>query len=109
MRSFVFFLLLALHVAASADCGRASWYQYGNTHTASGERFNPDGLTAAHRTLKFGTKLKVVRGKYSVVVRVTDRGPFIRGRVLDLSRGAARKLNMLSAGVANVCFERVAP
>jgi len=83
--------------------GTASWYQYGR-RTANGERFNPDGLTAAHRTLPFGTRL-VVRNRRngrSVVVRVNDRGPFIRGRVLDVSRGAARKLGMIGTGTAPV-------
>lgn len=87
---------------------RASYYgaESGN-RTANGERFNGSSLTAAHRTLPFGTKLRVTyRGK-SVTVRVNDRGPFIRGRQLDLSRAAAERIGMVKAGVATVCVTRV--
>ena len=81
--------------------GLASWYGYelyGNK-TANGEKFQPDGITAAHRTLPFGTMLRVYmdNGKGNpegVMVRVNDRGPFIRGRVIDLSLGAAKELGM---------------
>lgn len=68
---------------------------------------NPSLLTAAHKSLRFGTKLKVTnrRNGKSVVVRVNDRGPFIRGRVLDLSKGAAQNIGMVSSGTANVCYE----
>lgn len=86
--------------------GTASWYKMG-TRTASGERYNPDGLSAAHRTLPFGTRLKVtnLRNGKSVHVRVNDRGPFSRGRVIDVSRGAARQLGMISSGTAKVKVE----
>lgn len=93
---------------ASAQCGRASWYAL-HSKTASGERMNPAAMTAAHRTLPFGTKLKVTNknnGK-SVVVRINDRGPFIKGRMLDLSRGAARKLGFVGAGHTAVCAARL--
>lgn len=68
---------------------------------------NPSLLTAAHKSLRFGTKLKVTnrRNGKSVVVRVNDRGPFIRGRVLDLSKGAAQNIGMVSSGTAHVCYE----
>jgi rare lipoprotein A len=81
--------------------GVASWYELGK-RTASGEAFNPDGLTAAHRTLPFGSRLKVFypRTNRLVVVRVNDRGPFVKGRILDLSRGAARALGI--KGIARV-------
>lgn len=71
---------------------------------------NPATLTAAHRSLKFGTRLKVTNRNNgrSVVVRVNDRGPFIRGRVLDLSRAAAQNIGMVSSGTAKVCYEVVA-
>lgn len=97
---------LALPAQAKSFQGRASWYQMG-TKTASGERYNPDGLSAAHRSLPFGTKLKVtnLRNGKSVVVRVNDRGPFVGGRVIDVSRGAARRLGMISSGVAKVKVE----
>lgn len=90
----------------SKVCGHASWYQYGKV-TASGKSFYPDALTAASKTLPFGTKLKVSYKNKQVVVTVNDRGPFVKGRILDLSRGAARKLGMLSTGVARVCYERL--
>ena len=89
--------------------GEASYYgrELAGNRTASGERFNPNGLTAAHRTLPLGTKLRVVNlsnGK-SVVVRVNDRGPYARGRILDLSLGAAQQIAMVGPGKANVRFE----
>ena len=92
----VFFWALSLVPARAATCGTASWYgtEAGN-RTANGERFNGTSITAAHRSLPFGTKLRVTyRGK-SVVVRVNDRGPFIRGRSLDLSKAAARKIGLI--------------
>lgn len=86
--------------------GKASYYgnESGNK-TASGQRFNPNGMTAAHRTLPFGTRLKVTHGGRSVVVTVNDRGPFIRGRVLDLSKGAARVIGLTKRGVGPVVAE----
>lgn len=93
---------------AFAQCGGASWYAL-HSRTASGERMNPSALTAAHRSLPFGTRLKVTnqRNGKSVVVRVNDRGPFVRGRMLDLSRGAARQIGMVGAGHAPVCTARL--
>lgn len=84
--------------------GRASFYAEGAV-TANGERFVPDGFTAAHRTLRFGTRLRVCRSsgvRACVDVRVNDRGPFVAGRDLDLSRGAMRALGGLGAGVIGV-------
>lgn len=77
--------------------------------TASGEKFNPKAMTAAHRTLPFGTKVQVTnpRNGKSVVVRINDRGPFIRGRDLDLSKAAAAEIGILGAGVAKVNFNVV--
>ena len=93
---------------AAAQCGRASWYAL-HSRTASGERMNPSALTAAHRTLPFGTKLRVTNKNNgrSVVVRINDRGPFIKGRVLDLSKGAASQLGFISSGQTSVCMARV--
>lgn len=88
--------------------GMASYYSYeGGNRTATGERFNPQGFTAAHRSLPFGTRVRVTNtgNGRSVVVRINDRGPFIRGRVIDLSLGAARELGMISSGVAAVKLE----
>jgi rare lipoprotein A len=91
---------------AIAESGRAAFYSGGRT--ASGEVTGPNGLTAAHRTLPFGTKVLVtnsLNGK-TVVVRIVDRGPYGRGRIIDVSRAAARELDMISAGTAMVSIER---
>ena len=89
----------------------ASWYgpKYHGRQTASGVVFDMYDLTAAHKTLPFGTRLRVthVQNNRSVVVEVNDRGPFIRGRDLDLSYGAARELAMVDQGVAQVKIERL--
>ena len=79
---------------ARAESGIASVYGYAGSKTASGERAHPGGLTAAHRTLKFGTKVQVTnkRNGRTVTVRINDRGPFIRGRVIDLTPAGARAL-----------------
>lgn len=88
---------------AATACGKASWYAM-TSRTASGERANPNAMTAAHRTLPFGTRVKVVNlvNRRSVVVRINDRGPFIRGRIIDVSKAAARKLGMVATGTASV-------
>jgi len=88
--------------------GMASYYgNESGSRTASGQRFNQGAMTAAHRSLPFGTKLRVTHGGQSVVVTINDRGPFIRGRVLDLSTGAARAIGLTSAGVGRVTAEVV--
>lgn len=92
---------LALAAPAHASTMVSSYYWQGK-ETANGEHYNSEGLTAAHKTLPFGTRLRVSYKGKSVIVRVNDRGPFIKGRQLDLSRGAARQLGMLNAGVAAV-------
>ena len=106
--SFAAFSLLASAQANAAGCGGASWYALGSK-TASGERMNAAKLTAAHRTLPFGTKVMVTnkRNGRSVIVRINDRGPFIRGRVLDVSKAAAQNIGMVSSGTAQVCFQVV--
>jgi len=88
--------------------GLASFYGTG-TRTASGERFNPRAMTAAHRTLPFGTRVRVtdVATGRSVLVRVNDRGPFIPGRVIDVSQAAAEELGMVGRGVARVKLDVV--
>ena len=94
--------------AAPGQCGRASWYAL-HSRTANGERMNPSAMTAAHRSLPFGTKLKVTNQNNgrSVIVRINDRGPFIKGRVLDLSKGAASQLGFIGSGHTSVCMARV--
>ncbi|WP_026480446.1 septal ring lytic transglycosylase RlpA family protein [Ahrensia sp. 13_GOM-1096m] len=94
--------------ASAAQCGKASWYAL-HSRTASGEMMNPAKLTAAHKTLPFGTKLKVTNrnnGK-SVIVRINDRGPFIKGRIVDLSKAAASQIGMIKNGHAPICFQRI--
>lgn len=114
-------LLLAVTASAAAaprtsDTARvaegvASWYgaSLRGCRTASGEPFNPDALTAAHRTLPLGTRVKVTHRATGrrVVVRINDRGPFHRGRIIDLSRAAARALGILARGHARVRLEVV--
>jgi rare lipoprotein A len=91
-------LLLTVTSSYAASSGRISYYSEGK-HTASGERFNKNALTCAHRRLPFGTKVMVSYRGRSVTCRVNDRGPFIRGRVLDVSLGAAKALGMTGRGV----------
>jgi rare lipoprotein A len=90
-------------VTKVAAYGIASFYRY-DSQTANGEKFDPQKLTAAHRTLPFGTRLRVtdVATGRSVTVRVNDRGPFVPGRVIDLSYSAAEKLGIVGRGVARV-------
>src|SRR5260370_5577986 len=86
--------------------GMASYYgNESGSRTASGQRFNQNALTAAHRSLPFGTKVRVTHGGHSVVVTINDRGPFVRGRVLDLSTAAAREVGLTGAGVCRVTAE----
>jgi rare lipoprotein A len=91
-----------------AFSGMASYYgSESGSRTASGQRMVSGAMTCAHRSLPFGTKLRVTHGGRSVIVTVNDRGPFIRGRVLDLSTGAARAIGLTSAGVGRVTAEVV--
>ncbi|MDH6231261.1 rare lipoprotein A [Mesorhizobium soli] len=100
-------MIAASTVTASAQCGRASWYAL-TSKTASGERMNPSAMTAAHRTLPLGSKVRVTNQSNgrSVIVRINDRGPFVKGRVLDLSKGAAAKLGFVSSGQTAICLAR---
>jgi rare lipoprotein A len=88
--------------AAMAESGIASVYAYSGERTASGERAQPSGFTAAHRTLPFGTRVRVTNktNGRTVVVRINDRGPFVRGRVIDLTPAAAHALGF--SGLAHV-------
>ena len=93
--------------------GRVSLYgpDFAGKTTANGETFNPDGLTMAHRTLPFGTRVRVtnLENQRSVVVTVNDRGPFVAGRIADLSLGAARQIGMVASGVVDAILEVIAP
>ena len=95
-----------LHIARAVFSGKASWYGPGfhGRLTANGERYNQYALTAAHRSLAFGTRVRVtnINNGRSVVVRINDRGPFIRGRVIDLSTAAASNIGMINHGVVPV-------
>jgi rare lipoprotein A (peptidoglycan hydrolase) len=94
----------------SSQSGMASYYgSESGSQTASGQRFNPSAMTAAHRTLPFGTKVRVTNKNNgrSVIVTINDRGPFIRGRIIDLSTAAAGVIGMKGAGVARVTVERL--
>ncbi|WP_083900925.1 septal ring lytic transglycosylase RlpA family protein [Azospirillum sp. B4] len=88
----------------TAQVGKASWYgrEHAGRRTASGEAYDPEGLTAAHRTLPLGTVIEVSAHGQRVMVRVNDRGPFVKGRVLDLSAAAARALGLDRVGTAMV-------
>lgn len=94
-----------------SQVGAASWYGPGfhGRQTANGERFDQDAMTMAHRSMKFGTCVRVTRVDTgdSVLVRVNDRGPYVPPRIADLSRGAAAELGMLQRGVADVRLEPV--
>lgn len=97
---------IAVKTKGASFSGHASWYggKFHGRKTSDGSRYNQDGLTAAHRSLPFGTKLLVMnrRTGQSCVVQVNDRGPFVGDRIIDLSRGAAKQLDMLGSGVATV-------
>ena len=102
--------VFTLTIQAQSD-GKASYYSNGlhGRRMSNGERYDRNAFTCAHRTLPFGTRLKITnpRNGKSVIVRVTDRGPFVRGRVVDLSYAAARELGTLASGVAYVKVELV--
>ena len=101
MRTVMLALCGLTCLGAPAQAEIASYYgkELAGRPTASGERFNPSAMTAAHRTLRFGTRVRVTnsRNGRSVVVRINDRGPFVKGRSLDLSSGAARAIGMGSS------------
>jgi len=109
------FLIIQFNVVFSQKnynkTGMASYYadKFEGRKTASGEIYKHSKLTAAHRTLPFGTKLKITNLKNgkSVIVRVNDRGPFVKGRIVDLSKRAAMQIDLIKAGVAKVRVEQV--
>jgi rare lipoprotein A len=97
----------------STMIGTASWYGHGfhNRKTASGKRFNQNALMAAHRTLPFGTLLKVTNtaNNRSCIVEVADRGPFVKNRIIDLSKAAAEELGFADQGTAQVILQVITP
>ena len=94
---------------ADTETGIASWYgyPYHGRHAANGEIYDMEQLTAAHRTLPFGTRVRVVnlRNERAVEVRINDRGPFVEGRIIDLSKAAARAVDLITPGIAAVRVE----
>ncbi len=96
--------LIPIDFAKADQLGHASWYALPQNLTANGERMNPNELTAAHRSLPFGTRVLVenLSNGRSVIVRINDRGPFTGGRIIDLSRAAAANIGMVETGVAKV-------
>ena len=107
-------ILSFLSSAFAAEVGLASHYSVrsnGGTHTASGEKLNDELFTAAHKTLPFGTVVKVtnLKTKKTVNVRITNRGPFKKGRIIDLSQAAARELGITKQGLAQVKVEVIKP
>lgn len=109
MRMLVVAVMLLLANPISADTGFASYYAHFHhgKKMANGKPFNMWAMTAAHKRFKLGTKLKVCYKKKCAIVTVTDRGPYIGHRVLDLSLAAARKLGTLKKGVALVTFTKI--
>lgn len=95
-----------LELELELERGKASWYgpRFQGRRTASGERFDMNELTAAHRSLPFGTRVRVrnVENQRNVVVRINDRGPYVKDRIIDLSKAAAAALDLLEAGEAAV-------
>lgn len=98
--------LAAPNLARERQCGGASWYAMAGNRTASGEPMNPADFTAAHRSLPFGTIVEVTnqRNGISLRVRINDRGPFVRSRIIDVSKAAAARLDFMRAGRAQVCI-----
>jgi rare lipoprotein A len=109
---FIFFVLSIAFVKAQPQTGKASFYSdaFEGRPTASGEKYRADKLTAAHRTLPFGTVVKVTNMVNNEWVNVTinDRGPFVKGRVIDLSKAAMEKLNFFNQGTTEVKIEILA-
>jgi rare lipoprotein A len=103
----------ALKPTGQVETGKASWYSVrtnGGTRTASGERLRNDAATAAHRTFPMGTMVKVtnLRNGRSQIVKITDRGPFIKDRIIDVTIGTAESLDMVKSGVVPCKVERLA-
>jgi rare lipoprotein A len=103
---FILAVLFSSCARYVTETGTASYYgdQFNHRQTASGKKFNKRRLTAAHKTLPFGTKVIVINltNHERVKVRITDRGPFVKGRIIDLSEKAAKKINMTRQGIAQV-------
>lgn len=104
--TLILFLVFVVTSCAQQQEGKASYYadKFHGKSTASGEKYDIEKLTAAHRSLPFGTHVEVTNKKNqkSVIVTINDRGPFVKGRIIDLSRAAANKIDLIRDGVASV-------
>jgi rare lipoprotein A len=107
--SLISFSLLFSGSALARNCTEASFYALDGALTSNGEVFNSYSHTAAHPYYRFGTKLRVTnqRNGKSVIVRITDRGPFVAGRSLDMSLGAFSRIENTNRGIAQVCYTRL--
>jgi rare lipoprotein A len=99
--------MMIFSTASAVEMGKASYYSIrsnGGTHTASGEKLRDDSMTAAHKTLPFGTLVEVtnLKNNKKEIVRITNRGPYIKGRIIDVTVGVAEKLGFKKDGVVNV-------
>lgn len=111
MKALLAIALILLPLTLSAEVGRASYYhdKFKGRITANGEIFRQEGATCAHKTLRFGTKVKIknlTNGK-TAKCRINDRGPFVKGRIIDVSKKVARKLGMVAAGVVKVKVTKI--
>lgn len=99
-------LIMATESALAKECGTVSWYNLSGV-TASGEKLNSKKRTVAHRRLKFGTNIRItdMLTKKVSIAKVNDRGPFVKGRILDVSLQVAKELGIIHSGTGKVCFE----
>ncbi|XP_054163598.1 probable endolytic peptidoglycan transglycosylase RlpA [Oppia nitens] len=106
--TFAIILATCMLSCISCESGECSWYGTGlkGALTASGEKFDPNALTAAHKTLPFGTMVRVSCNGRTVVVRINDRGPFVAGRILDLSVAGGQQLNIINAGLCQCTVDK---
>ncbi len=111
--AFIVFFLLSIHAFGQVQTGKASFYadKFEGTHTASGEKYKHNKLTAAHKSLPFGTKVRLTNtsNNQSVEVIINDRGPYVDDRIVDISKSAAEKLGFLNQGLAEVRLEVIDP
>ena len=113
IKSILFGVLMSVSVVAQVQTGKASFYadRFEGSPTASGEKYKASKMTAAHKTLPFGTKVRVTNlaNNASVVVTINDRGPYVEGRIIDISKAAAERLSFFNQGTAEVRLEIVDP
>lgn len=103
---FIIIGFMFISTPSFAETCKASYYNTGKI-TASGQSFNSNNMTAAHKYYKFGTKLKVSRKNKSIIVLINDRGPFVKNRCLDLSKKAAAEIGLLHNGIGNIYIQKL--